>query len=71
MIIVDGIPGSLNAIDPNDIENISVLKDAASAAIYGVRAGNGVILVTTKKGKEGRMKVSYKGISVSKSDTFT
>ena len=55
LIIVDGIPGSLNAIDPNDIENISVLKDAASAAIYGVRAGNGVILVTTKKGKEGRM----------------
>ena len=61
LIIVDGIPGSLNAIDPNDIENISVLKDAASAAIYGVRAGNGVILVTTKKGKEGRMKVSYNG----------
>ena len=61
LIIVDGIPGSMNAIDPNDIESISVLKDAASAAIYGVRAGNGVILVTTKKGKEGRMKVSYNG----------
>ena len=61
LTIVDGIPGSMNAIDPNDIESISVLKDAASAAIYGVRAGNGVILVTTKKGKEGRMKVSYNG----------
>lgn len=70
LIIVDGIPGSLNAIDPNDIENISVLKDAASAAIYGVRAGNGVILVTTKKGRshESFLQWVYR---FSKSDTFT
>jgi len=50
LVIVDGIPGSLNALNPNDIETISVLKDAASAAIYGSRAANGVLLVTTKKG---------------------
>ncbi|TGD77586.1 SusC/RagA family TonB-linked outer membrane protein [Hymenobacter wooponensis] len=50
LIIVDGIPGSLNALNPNDIESITVLKDAASAAIYGSRAANGVLLVTTKQG---------------------
>ena len=50
LVIVDGIPGSLNALNPNDIESVSVLKDAASAAIYGSRAANGVLLVTTKKG---------------------
>ena len=51
LIIVDGIPGSLSNLFPNDIENISVLKDAASASIYGSRAANGVILVTTKQAK--------------------
>ncbi|MGI4820048.1 MAG: SusC/RagA family TonB-linked outer membrane protein [Janthinobacterium lividum] len=50
LIIVDGISGSLNAINPNDIESVTVLKDAASAAIYGSRAANGVLLVTTKQG---------------------
>ncbi|RZL14074.1 MAG: SusC/RagA family TonB-linked outer membrane protein, partial [Hymenobacter sp.] len=50
LIIVDGIAGSLNAINPNDIESVTVLKDAASAAIYGSRAANGVLLVTTKQG---------------------
>ncbi|MDB5246085.1 MAG: TonB-dependent receptor plug [Segetibacter sp.] len=58
-VIVDGIPGSLNAINPNDIESISVLKDAASASIYGTRAANGVILVTTKKGTQGRFNLEY------------
>ncbi len=61
LIIIDGIPGDMGSLNANDIENISVLKDAASAAIYGVRAANGVILVTTKKGVEGNLKVSYKG----------
>ncbi|WP_198314959.1 MULTISPECIES: TonB-dependent receptor [Chitinophaga] len=62
LILVDGIPtSSFNDIDPNDIETISVLKDASSAAIYGARAANGVILVTTKSGKEGKTKVSYNG----------
>ncbi len=60
LYIVDGIPaGSIDFINPNDIERIEVLKDAASGAVYGARAANGVILVTTKKGKEGRTKVSY------------
>jgi TonB-linked SusC/RagA family outer membrane protein len=59
LILVDGIEYELNAINPNDIENISVLKDAASAAIYGSRAANGVILITTKKGKSGENKISY------------
>lgn len=59
LVIVDGIPGSLNDIDPNDVESISVLKDASSAAIYGARAANGVILVSTKSGKSGKMKISY------------
>ncbi|GAA0548772.1 SusC/RagA family TonB-linked outer membrane protein [Chitinophaga japonensis] len=61
LVIIDGIPGNLNAINPNDIATVSVLKDAASAAIYGARAANGVILVTTKKGgKEGlHLEYSY------------
>jgi len=61
LVIVDGIPGSMNDIDPNDVESISVLKDASSAAIYGSRAANGVILVTTKSGKAGKIKISYNG----------
>ena len=61
LVIVDGIPGSLDDIDPNDVESISVLKDASSAAIYGSRAANGVILVTTKSGKSGKMKIAYNG----------
>lgn len=60
-ILVDGVESSLNAIDPNDIESISVLKDASSAAIYGSKASNGVILVTTKRGNSGKAKVSYSG----------
>ncbi|MEN7549566.1 TonB-dependent receptor [Rapidithrix thailandica] len=59
MVLVDGIESSMNDIDPNDIESISVLKDAASAAIYGSRAANGVILITTKKGKAQPMQLSY------------
>ncbi|MDR1369025.1 MAG: TonB-dependent receptor [Dysgonamonadaceae bacterium] len=61
LILIDGIPGTLNEINPDDIETISVLKDASSAAIYGARAANGVVLITTKKGKEGRINVSYNG----------
>jgi len=57
-VLVDGIPMGINDIDPNDIESISVLKDAASASIYGARAAYGVILITTKKGQTGA-KVSY------------
>ncbi len=61
-ILVDGIEtGTLSAVDPNDIKSISVLKDAASAAIYGSKAANGVVLITTKRGKTGQTKISYSG----------
>lgn len=63
LIVIDGVPGragGLDRINPNEIESISVLKDAA-AAIYGARAANGVILVTTKRGKEGKPTVTYTG----------
>ncbi|WP_215224066.1 SusC/RagA family TonB-linked outer membrane protein [Echinicola shivajiensis] len=59
LVVIDGIPGSLSGINPNDIETVTLLKDAASAAIYGSRAANGVILVTTKQGKEGKMSLTY------------
>ena len=62
LYVIDGVAGgSLSALNPADIESIDVLKDAASAAIYGARAANGVVLVTTKQGKEGRTIVSYDG----------
>ena len=66
LLVIDGIVSGtandgLNGINPNDIESIDVLKDAASAAIYGARAANGVILVTTKQGKEGKMSITYDG----------
>lgn len=59
LVLIDGMEGDLNAINPQDIESISVLKDAAAASIYGSRAPFGVILVTTKSGKEGRVNVTY------------
>ena len=62
LYVIDGVAGgNLDGINPNDIESIDVLKDAASAAIYGSRAANGVILVTTKQGKEGKIELSYNG----------
>lgn len=60
-VLVDGIEMSLSDINPNDIQSISVLKDAAACAIYGARAAYGVILVTTKSGEEGKMRVNYQG----------
>lgn len=59
LTIVDGVPGELSDINPNDIESISVLKDAASASIYGARAASGVILVTTKRAKTGQSSIEY------------
>lgn len=59
LVLIDGMPGSLSDLTPADIDNISVLKDASSAAIYGSRAANGVILVTTKKGREGKTHIVY------------
>ena len=62
LYVIDGVAGgNLDDINPADIESIDVLKDAASAAIYGARAANGVILVTTKQGKVGKIEISYNG----------
>jgi len=62
LVIIDGIiGGDLKSISPSDIESVDILKDAASAAIYGSRAANGVILITTKQGKVGKVEVSYDG----------
>ncbi len=57
-IIVDGVPGSLNNLNPGDIESIEILKDASATAIYGSNGANGVVLVTTKRGKEGKITVN-------------
>lgn len=59
LVIIDGAPGNLNDVNSGDIESLQVLKDAASAAIYGSRAANGVIIVTTKKGKAGKVNVEF------------
>ncbi len=59
LVLIDGLSGSLDDIDPNDIQSISFLKDAASASIYGNRAANGVILIETKKGAEGKTSITY------------
>ncbi|MFT7034661.1 MAG: TonB-linked SusC/RagA family outer membrane protein [Cyclobacteriaceae bacterium] len=59
LVLVDGVPMDLNRINPNDIASISVLKDASAAAVYGARAAFGVVLVTTKKGKSGKMKITF------------
>ena len=62
LYVIDGVAGgNLDGINPNDIESIDILKDAASAAIYGARAANGVILVTTRQGKAGKVEITYNG----------
>lgn len=59
LVLIDGLASSIDQVDPYNIKSISVLKDAASAAIYGTRAANGVILIETKRGRSGKMQVSY------------
>ena len=62
LYIIDGVPnGDIGMLNPSDIESVDVLKDAASAAIYGARAANGVILITTKQGKKGKASIQYDG----------
>lgn len=63
LYIIDGVPtkAGMHELNGNDIESIQVLKDAASASIYGSRAANGVIIITTKKGKDGKIKVNFDG----------
>lgn len=58
-ILVDGVPGDFDRINPEDVESVTVLKDAASATIYGARAAFGVVLITTKSGKKGKSRVDY------------
>src|SRR5690606_6552471 len=61
LVIVDGVEQPFQNINPDDIASISILKDASSTAIYGSRAANGVILITTKRGTGGKVQVSYNG----------
>ena len=63
LILVDGVERPLNTVDPNEIENLSILKDAASTAVFGVRGANGVIIVTTKRGDAGKPKISASSIT--------
>ena len=72
LILVDGIESSLTLVNPNDIESISVLKDASACAIYGAKASAGVILITTQSGGEGKARVTYNGrFSISNNTTST
>ena len=59
LVIVDGVPGSLENLNVNDIESMQVLKDAGAASIYGVRGSNGVIVINTRKGKAGKATITY------------
>ena len=59
LFIIDGLPGSYDAINPNDIESVDVLKDASATAIYGSAGANGVVIITTKRGSVGRVKVNF------------
>ncbi len=61
LVLIDGVPGNLRDLNVNDIESMQVLKDAGSASIYGVRGSNGVVIVTTKKGKKGKTTITYDG----------
>lgn len=69
LVIIDGVPGDMSMVNPDDVEQISVLKDAASAAIYGSRAAAGVILIQTKRAKKGDLKLSYNFEYASQSPT--
>lgn len=72
LVIIDGFEGDINRINPNDVESVTVLKDASAAAVYGARASYGVILVTTKKGSKARASITYSGqASISESTTST
>ena len=59
LIQVDGVERDFSQIDPNEIESVTILKDASATAVFGVRGANGVILITTKRGAEGKAKISF------------
>lgn len=58
LVLIDGLEGNINSIDPADIESFSILKDASATAVYGVRGANGVVLITTKRGQSGRLQIN-------------
>lgn len=58
LVLIDGLEGDINSIDPSDIENFSILKDASATAVYGVRGANGVVIITTKRGKSDKVKIT-------------
>ena len=60
LVLIDGIEGNINDLDPADIESFSILKDASATAVYGTRGANGVVVVTTKRGKAGKLHVNFK-----------
>ena len=62
LILVDGIEREMNSVDISSVETVSVLKDASATAVYGVKGGNGVILITTKRGKEGKANIQVRGM---------
>ncbi|MDR1224815.1 MAG: TonB-dependent receptor [Tannerella sp.] len=67
LVLIDGLEGDINSVDPADIESFSVLKDASATAVYGVRGANGVVLINTKRGEEGKLKISFRSnLSLSK-----
>ena len=71
LCLVDGVERPLGQVDPNDVASVSVLKDAASCAVYGMKAANGVILITTKQGKKGTAEINYRGsVTLSHITTF-
>jgi TonB-linked SusC/RagA family outer membrane protein len=60
LVLIDGLEGDLNSIDPADVESFSILKDASATAVYGVRGANGVVLITTKRGQEGKLNITVR-----------
>ncbi|MEI3485797.1 MAG: TonB-dependent receptor plug domain-containing protein [Bacteroides faecis] len=61
LVLVDGVERAMGQVDPNDVESVTILKDASSCAVYGMKAANGVVLVTTKHGQEGKPDITYRG----------
>ena len=60
LVLIDGLEGTLNQVDPADVESFSILKDASATAVYGVRGANGVVLITTKRGQEDRLRITVR-----------
>lgn len=70
LVLVDGVPFPIDDVDPATVESITILKDAAAAAVYGARAANGVVVITTKRGKPGQVSISYQGYAGVQNPTY-